>query len=51
MPDYHITPAAALVEVEFHEVAGAARRASGRGGKWFEFSAAHDCQRQLSDLR
>jgi hypothetical protein len=38
---YHITPAAALVQVEFREIVGAALRASYRGATWFESAAAH----------
>jgi hypothetical protein len=38
---YHITPAAALAELEFREIVSAALRDSYRGGRWFESTAAH----------
>jgi hypothetical protein len=46
---YHITPAAALVNVEFPEIAGAALTACYRGGTWFESTAAHQVALCLPD--
>src|SRR5260370_10670863 len=45
VPRYHMKPAAALLVAEISRGLGAALRASYRGGRWFESTAAHhDCE-------
>jgi hypothetical protein len=46
---YHITPAAALPLPEIGRRLGAALRASYRGGRWFESTAAHQVTLCLPD--